>query len=290
MLKDRIAAARDFILRHARLIDRYRFAYHFEGGSAESVTGALLAYRNSDGGFGNALEPDKRDPHSQPVDLQTALEILDEVDRFDLRIAQRACDWLNSISTREGGVPFALPTVKDFPHAPWWSVDAKESRASLNPTAAILGLLLKHGVKHSWIDAGSGFCWQAIETTETVEFHDLMPMIRFLENTPDQPRAKRELARIARRVQTPGTVETDPAATGYLHKPLDWAPNPQSFCAQLFDDELIALHLATLAERQRSDGGWPISWLPVSPAVEIEWRGVVTLSALRTLRAYGWDG
>ena len=160
---------------------------------------------------------------------------------------------------------------------------------SLNPTAAIAGLLLKHRVSNDWLAGATRYCLNAIESSGTTEFHDLMPMISFLEHAEDQARAKRELARIAQRIKTPGIVETDPSATGYLHKPLDWAPTPQSFCHSLFDDETLGVHLDALAERQQKDGGWPISWQAISPAVELEWRGIVTINALCTLRAYSWD-
>jgi hypothetical protein len=71
-----------------------------------------------------------------------------------------------------------------------------------------------------------------------------------------------------------------------VQKLLNWAPTPQSFCRRLFDDTTIEKHLVTLAKRQQADGGWPISWGAISPAVESEWRGRVTIGALRTLDAY----
>ena len=49
--------AKAFIWKNARLLERRQFAYHFEGGSREGVVAVLRAYQNSDGGFGNALEP-----------------------------------------------------------------------------------------------------------------------------------------------------------------------------------------------------------------------------------------
>jgi hypothetical protein len=39
--------------------------------------------------------------------------------------------------------------------------------------------------------------------------------------------------------------------------------------------------------RQAPDGGWPIGWDPPSEASALEWRGMVTLQALRTLVSYG---
>jgi len=35
------------------------------------------------------------------------------------------------------------------------------------------------------------------------------------------------------------------------------------------------------------DGGWAITWEPPGTSATLEWRGIETLRALRTLRAYG---
>src|SRR3954447_1796942 len=122
-MDDTVQRAQDFIWANARLLERQLFAYRFAGGEREPVLAALRAYQNADGGFGNALEPDKRDPHSQPVDVQVALETLDDLDAFDAAIVARVCDFLQTITTPEGGVPFALPTVNAYPRAPWWQAD-----------------------------------------------------------------------------------------------------------------------------------------------------------------------
>ncbi len=285
MCADRLERAEDFIWRNARLLERQLFVYLFKGGPKEPVLAALRAYQNADGGFGNALEPDKRTPYSQPIDMQTALEVLDLLDAFDDPLIPRACDWLAATTTPEGGIPLSLPSANAYPHAPWWTAP-ENPPASLNPTAAITGLLLKHGVRHAWVERATAYCWKAIEASETEQYHDLMPMITFLEQVPDRPRAGRELARIAERVARPGVVALDPDAAGYVQKPLDWAPRPESSLRRLFDDKTIALHLAALAARQQADGGWPITWDPIAPGVDLEWRGRLTIQALQTLQAY----
>ena len=283
--KQRLQKAQDFTWRNARLIERYLFTSLFANGGTEPVLAALRAYQNEDGGFGNALEPDKRCPSSQPQDVEFALHILDDINALNDPMVAHACDYLAGITTAEGGVPYALPSVNAYPHADWWTVEDNPP-ASLNPTAAIAGMLLKHSVQHSWIEAASEFCWREIAATGTTEFHTLMPVITFLENAPERTRAEHELQRIAARLSQPGIIELDPYAEGYTQKPLDWAPTPQSFCRRIFDDETIEKHLTALAKRQQADGGWPISWGAISPAVESEWRGRVTIGALRTLDAY----
>lgn len=284
MASDRLDRAAAFIWSNARLLDRHLFAHLFEGGPREPVLAALRPYQNPDGGFGNALEPDIRTPHSQPVPVEMALRALDAVGG-DEAMALRACDYLETITTPEGGVPFSLPSLNAHPHAPWWTAPDNPP-AAINPTAALVGLLRKQGVRHPWVDRAEAFCWRAIAASDTREFHDLVPVVSFLEHAPDRARADAELKRIAARIVEPGVVELRTDAEGYVHGPLDWAPLATSFCRTLFGDDALAAHLAALASRQQPDGGWGISWEPISAGVETEWRGSVTVGALRTLASY----
>jgi hypothetical protein len=278
--------ARTFMWGNARLLDRRLFEYLYADGSREAVVQALRAYQNADGGFGHALEPDIRAPLSLPVPVEMAFHVLDMVDAFDNEMVGRACDFLLSITTPDGGVPTVLASAQAYPHAPWWATEPNPP-ASLNPTASIAGLLHKHGVSHPWLVPATAFCWRAIAALDTTEFHTLMPMLTLLEHVPDRANASAELERIAARIAEPGVVALDPNAEGYVQGPLDWAPSPEGFCRRLFADDVIAAHLDALAARQQDDGGWPISWPPVSPACEAEWRGWRTIGALRTLQAYG---
>ena len=284
-----IDRASDFIYKNARLIDRLLFAHLFDGAAKEPVLAALRAYQNVDGGFGNALEPDKRVPASQPQDVEVALRIMDMLGVVNQAITQRACDFLETVTTEAGGVPFSLPSVNAYPHAPWWA-SAENPPAALNPTAAIAGLLLKHGVTHPWLERALAFCWREIAATDTAEFHDLIPAILFLEHVPDRDRADRELTKIGARILGSGNVALDASAEGYVHPPLDWAPLPCGFGRTLFVDDVLRDGLRALAAAQQPDGGWPISWVPISPGVELEWRGHVTVGALVKLRAYAADG
>src|SRR2546430_12007835 len=90
---DFIAAAA-FVAANARVLDRRRFQRLFEGGPAAPVRDAVAAYRNDDGGFGHALEPDCRAPGSQPAAVAMALRITDETGAWDEDLVREACDWL----------------------------------------------------------------------------------------------------------------------------------------------------------------------------------------------------
>ena len=79
----------------------------------------------------------------------------------------------------------------------------------------------------------------------------------------------------------------DPDASGYGLSPLHLAPAAGSRWRGLFSDSQINGHLDRLEADQQGDGGWPITWEPPSEAAVCEWRGIVTLQALRTLTSYG---
>lgn len=280
-------SAQTFILNNARLLERHLFALLFQQGSPDRVRTALLAYQNADGGFGNGLEPDKRTASSQPIDQEIALRVLDDIS-FDTGIALQICDFLETITTSEGGVPFVLPTVRDAPRAPWWNTDLDEPPASINPTASIAGLLHKYKIQHHWLDRATDYCWQQIEEIQISGGHDFLCIQLFLEHVPDRERAEHAFERTSAQLIDGGYITYDPTATGYVFMPLKYAPFPQNMARQLFDSETIQTHLAALASEQQTDGGWPISWPAVSPACEMEYRGIVTLNALKTLKAYDY--
>jgi hypothetical protein len=282
-----LESAQTFILSNARLLERHLFAFFFHQGNPDHVRRALLAYQNVDGGFGNALEPDKRTASSQPIDQEIALRVLDDLG-FDTRIALQICDFLETITTAEGGVPFVLPTVRDAPRAEWWNTDLDEPPASINPTASIAGLLHKYEIQHPWLNRATDYCWQHIEHLQISSGHDFLCVESFLEHVADRERAERAFERISTQLMAGGHITYDPSASGYVLMPLVYAPSPQNMSRRLFDTTTIQRHLAALANQQQMDGGWPISWPAVSPACELEYRGIVTLNALKTLKAYDY--
>jgi hypothetical protein len=281
MFKTALPLAREFILRNARLLDRRIFSALFEGALIEPVLSALRAYQNLDGGYGSCLEADIRAPISQPVPVEQAFMILDMVGGFAGPMVTQACDYLETITTPAGGVPFAVKGVEDYPRTPWWE---PSDTASLNPTASLAGLLLKHGINHPWVERAAAFCRQEITAFDSCEYHTVMPVVTFLAHTPDRAWAKEQLNRLTARLPASGAIAFDPAATGYAQFPLDWAPRPSSPLRPLFDRATIAFHLRALAARQQPDGGWPITWTAVGPGAEYEWRGWGTIQALVTLR------
>ncbi|MCG5218984.1 hypothetical protein [Streptosporangium sp. KLBMP 9127] len=282
LTKEALARAERFILLNARLIDRLRFAALFADGTAERVLAALRLYQNPDGGFGNALEPDLRGAGSQPEPVEIAFWILDEFAALDDPMVAPACDYLASVSTGEGGVPFVLPSVRETPRAPWWQTD-DEPPGSLVPTAALAGILQAHGVDHPWLGPATEFCWNRIAQVEETSQYEARAIVQFLERAADRDRADRELARL--RDSLLATVALDPDAEGHVHFPLDFAPRPSRL--GLFDDDVIDRHLDAMIDAQSDEGGWAINFEPFAPVVTAEWNGYLTVGNLNVLRAYG---
>ena len=155
-------AAAAFIAANARVIDRRRFGWLFGDDDARAVRDAVAAYRNEDGGFGHALEPDCRAPGSQPLAVEMALRILDETGAWDDTLVRGACDWLAAVAPTEGGAAGAEPTLLGWPHAPWW-VPEEGHPASVIATGLITGVLHSRGVRHPWLDRATELMWTRID-------------------------------------------------------------------------------------------------------------------------------
>ncbi|GIE18571.1 hypothetical protein Ahu01nite_016730 [Winogradskya humida] len=274
--------AEAFLWVNARLLDRLRFAFHFRDGDPATVIDALRPYGNADGGFGHALEPDLRGPESQPVPVELALFIMDDVGTLDPGLVDGILSYLESITRPDGGVPWVLPTTS--PRGPWWT-PVTGLPGSLNPTASIAGLLLKNGVGHPWVERATGFCWTALDNLNAVGAYDVRTIVKFLKHVPDRSRAEATWAALSESVRS--VIDLDPAADGDVHGPLDFAPHPDSLARSLFDVDVIDRHLDALEAKQKADGGWDFTFESWTPITRPEWRGWVTLESLLTLRSNG---
>jgi hypothetical protein len=274
-------AAATFIHANARVLERRRFEHLFEGGPAEPVLHALRAYRNDDGGFGHAIEPDMRAPISQPVGIHTTMEILHELGAHDDPMIGPAADWLQTITREDGGIPFVLQT--EAPHAPWWRYSDASSHTQTAANAAALHSL---NVSHPWLEQADEFLFARIAELDASRLgedlgpaYDLLFSVHFLDAHPDAAGAEAALEALAPiPAAEPGTE---------VPSPLDLSPTPGSRSRRLFDDALIERDLDALEQAQQDDGGWRVPWPDWNPAAAIEWRGVATVNALKTLRANG---
>ncbi len=279
-------AAREFIGANARVLEQRLCAVVFDDADPETVVAALAAYRNDDGGFGHGLEPDKRAPGSQPLDVEIAFEYLAAAEARADGLVSAACDWLMSIADPSGAVPSVLPTIARYPKAAHW--EHTEFAPEVNGTAAIAAHGHSLGVSHPWLDRATDYCFTELETGRVPsEAHTLLALAKLAEVAADRPRAEAAAGLIAAAIPGAAYTKLNPKSSDYGVTPLDFAPTPSAMARAWFSDETIESHLTELAQAQEPDGGWPITWQPPSEASRWEWRGIRTLSAIRTLTAYG---
>jgi hypothetical protein len=81
-------------------------------------------------------------------------------------------------------------------------------------------------------------------------------------------------------IQVPGGTENERL------RPLVLSSRPGLRSRTLFTRGQIATELDLLEAGQQDDGGWAFDFLAWCPGQELDWRGLVTLSALRTLRLH----
>ncbi|WP_083473090.1 hypothetical protein [Frankia sp. R43] len=288
-----IASAEQFVLANGRLLERHILARLLHGAPAALVLDALRAYRNADGGFGHALEPDVRTPGSEPTAALQAIEVLAAAGAPADPMVAGAAAWVAAIALPDGGVPFVLPGAAAHPHAPWMVPSEGGSQLTF-AFAGALGQLLS-GVEpraraadatRMWLERATEWCWAALADPESLGGYVLKFALDFLDRAPDAERARRSIEALRPHIGADGSVPVPGGIEGERLTALDLSPRPGLRSRALFSDEQIGAGLDQLEQGQRTDGGWTFGWLGWSPAQTVEWRGIVTVRAIVTLAAH----
>jgi hypothetical protein len=278
-----LPAARTFLAAHGRLLDRSRFAMLADGASPEPVLRALAAYANDDGGFGRALEPDIRDPASQPIAVLAAFDVLHETGAGEHALARAALDWLGTVAADDGGIPFLLPSAADWPHAPF--LEPGEG-SSFHMTAAVTAAALRlGGAPHPWVTRATAYCWDHLPGEQAFAY-ELHFALEFLDAVPEPDRAAAALEALRPRIPRDRGLPVSGGTSGEelgLHV---LAARPGR-SRTLFDAGAVERALDAHLASQREDGGWDFGWLAWNPAVAWEWRGRLTADALALMAENG---
>jgi hypothetical protein len=296
--RDGFERARRFLEREARPLERALFAFRFDGGPASDVRIELARFRNDDGGFGRALEPDVRTPSSSALATALALRTLEEIGAAaGDPLVRGAVDWSLASLRPETLVWRVVPAdANDHPHAPWWhDEDGSLARTfddfRVIPRALLVGLLHRFGPT-----VPAGLTEATVRCVETLPFlgegggSDLEYVVH-LARTDAVPAGYRErlVARVLEAI--PRAVVRDPARwSSYCVTPLRAVPAPDSIGADLIAADL-SRNLDFLIDRQSQDGAWDPTWTFHYAAewacAGREWRGILALDALTKLRAFG---
>lgn len=281
-----LPAAERFIYDDARLLERHRLAALFGHAPAGRVLDALRPYRNDDGGWGHALEPDLRGPDSQVSGALSALEVLAEVgataDPAVTWLVAETADWLAAVALPDGRVPHVLPTAANYPAAPWMQPNVNGFL-----TYAIVARLWELGAQHPWLDAATAWCWHQLDGDSPVGGYTVLFALNFLDAVPEPARAATAVERLRPALRQDGTIAVEGGQDDEQLTPLQLSARPGAPSRALFEEAQIFAELDRLEHEQLDDGGWDFDFLHWSPGQAVEWRGIVTLGALQTLRRHG---
>lgn len=281
-----IAAARRFVYDDARLLERHRLAALFDEAPATRVLDALRPYRNDDGGWGHALEPDLRGPDSQVSGALSALEVLAELgtaaDPAVTALATETADWLAGVTLPDGRVPHVLPTAAGYPAAPWMRPNDDGFL-----TYAIVAHLWELGLDHPWLDTATAWCWKQLDGDTPVGGYAVMFALHFLDVVPEPDRVAAAVENLRSALGDDGTIPVSGGEDDEKLTPLLLSTRPGAPSRALFSEAQISAELDRLEREQLDDGGWDFDFLHWSPGQTVEWRGLVTLGTLRTLRTHG---
>jgi hypothetical protein len=280
-----VEAAERFVHSNARLLDRHRLAVVLHGAPVGPVLDALRAYRNPDGGFGHALEPDIRAPASEPSATAHALVVLAEVGALDDPMLGDAAGWVASVAEPDGGVPFSLPAAADYPHAPFLTLPAAPGGSFL--TFALAGVLWEAGSGEPWLERATDWSWARLESPGELEAYGVKCALDFLDRVPDEARALAAIECLRSHLAVDGSIPVRGGAENERLTALTLSDRPQRRSRALFTEEQLDACLVELERSQEPDGGWTFDFGVWSPGQLAEYRGLVTLLALTTLKAHG---
>ncbi|MFW5742827.1 MAG: hypothetical protein ACOC2D_06070 [Spirochaetota bacterium] len=332
LTRNGFARAAEFLAREARPLERALFAFRFTGADAGPVREALAAYRNPDGGFGRALEPDVRTPASSAYLTAIALTTLAEIGATqDDELVAGAARHLAAAYDRGGMVwPILPPEAQAAPRAPWWNDRGGEGpfrRLSetfdgfrIIPRARIVDGLVRLGagesipefapllhdtlatIAEAGTDAlgggGGAFVDAACLATNPALTNGAATgggvSVADATGAPESARTA-ELVRAARENlarRLPDLVETRPEAwSSYSAGPVKLLAEPSPLAGASLAPAIDA-HLDYLVDRQTADGSWEPNWTWMGEypqeweRARAEWKSIVTLETLTSLRAY----
>lgn len=297
IFQEQIRKAEDYIKINCRPLEQTRFDYLFKNGSVDHVIEELKKFQNTDGGFGNGLEPDFLLPDSSPLVTTLAFQFLDEITNANEEIIENAIKYLeNSFEKTRKGWIAASKDINDYPHAPWWNWEKEKRQTSIdeswgNPSAEIIGYLWKYQKYLNQLDINKLVAY-AINYWNTKTYfdseHEVYCFIRLYKHLPPEQREKLEKTLIT---ATKQLVTFDPTSwTNYVPQPIHFADNPNFF---LFDavKEGIEANLDYLVTSINENGVWSPNWSWGQYEAEwekskIEWQGILTVRNLRILHDY----
>ena len=294
---DILEESRKYLKNNCRKLEVVRFEYLFNNGDLEKVLEELKGFQNSDGGFGNGLEPDSTHPQSSVLASTIALQIISEGNIVDSVMVGNLVEYLeNSYVAERKGWLAMTEDVNNYPHAIWWNWDNNKKQTSIdehwgNPTAEVVGYLYKYRQFLRSLDINelleNTICyWEKLDDFKSE--HEVYCYIRLHKLLPVEL-AKRLESNLINATRKLVVTDSDLWKT-YNPQPVSFADNPSYFLYDVVNGG-IEKNLDFLMETITDNGVWFPNWNWYQYESDWEkskmyWVGVLTIQNLKILRAY----
>lgn len=285
-----------FMNTEARPLERAIFNYYFNDSSSDNILDSLEVFQNSDGGFGQGIEPDFKLIQSSPMATSIGLRYLSRIDNGDRarNMIAKAVKYLETTfdSNRNGW--YSVPnSVNNYPHAPWWEFKDDISMTVIdyswgNPTAEIVGYLYKYKEYLSKLDIYSLINYAIANLNSHTEFnseHEIFCYIR-MYNALDEEFSSQMVDKIKLAVSQ--LVNTNQSEW------INYVPTPLKFIEYDsknyfgIEQKSIDQNLDYLIDKLEENGKiFPVwqwdKYLEEWEVAKIEWIGILILEALLSL-------
>ncbi|MBX4268631.1 hypothetical protein [Clostridium estertheticum] len=280
----------------ARPLEKSIFNYFFNDSSGDDILDSLEAFQNTDGGFGNGIEPDFKLIKSSPMATAIGLRYLSKLDNSDRaqNMIAKAIEYLETTfdSNRNGW--YSVPSiVNNYPHAPWWEFRNDINMTVIdyswgNPTAELIGYVYKYKKYLNSLDIYSLINYAITNLNKRTEFNSEHEIISYIHmyNTLEEEFSS----------QIVDTLKLAVSKLVNIHQ-FEWinyVPTPLKFInldsKNFFgiEGKFIDQNLDYLIDRLEEDGKILPTWqwdkyLEEWEIAKIEWMGILTLEALLSL-------
>ncbi|MDA3931375.1 MAG: hypothetical protein PF513_01415 [Tenericutes bacterium] len=287
---------KQWIKDHARPLEKSLYLFYFEDGTKDKAIKELKAFQNKDGGFGHGLEPDFRNPNSNPIDSWKAARIVDGLNvKKENPMIQSLIKYFINTEHKENWIfYFRIPSNNDYPRAPWWHYTNKNKIEDYNPTASILGFLYKYmdedHPKYKEIEDALDNAINYLINNDIKNMHELTCFNELYEYICEGI----DCTIIHKRLLELNTlaIETDSHKwfTSYSAKPTQVFVSMHSPGA-IEMIELVHKEFTLSLEHRNEDGVFDITWDWQQYPTEFEkakreWMGIIALKTLRVAKEY----
>ncbi len=277
-----------WIYRNARPLDLALWHYHFENGSKEAVLSILSYYQNSDGGFGNTLEPSGWSAKSTPYNAWFAVRILRMIDFVDTThaIYQGIFRYLENTEYKADFGWFFIT-----PGRGWEDRECENDFQSIGITAILSGLIIRYSEKQSRIyKMAYEYTKMLIKKLPTTQFGDMgiQGYCKLMEDIEGAGMTEEfDYPYLCRKMQDVVCKKIhDKSNNFFMENPLAFIYSPSS---KFYEENKLEVEAALdrIINQKPESGVWDIPWKEESAISENWWKSFEAIQKLLQLKRFG---